>query len=156
MRILLVEDDEDLNRQLATALREAQYAVDVAFEVEGGQFFDGHRRDIELELGWRPGALFDVGLELELRDLDVAGESFDVHVASLDLEVNFDPRVSWQNLVQYDDVSRDLGWNSRVRWILEPGNELFVVLNQSWLAGAGDFVPGDGQAIAKLVLTFRF
>lgn len=36
MRILLVEDDEDLNRQLATALREAQYAVDVAFDGEEG------------------------------------------------------------------------------------------------------------------------
>ena len=38
MRILLVEDDEDLNRQLATALREAQYAVDVAFDGEEGHF----------------------------------------------------------------------------------------------------------------------
>ena len=38
MRILLVEDDEDLNRQLATALREAHYAVDVAFDGEEGHF----------------------------------------------------------------------------------------------------------------------
>ena len=38
MRILLIEDDCDLNRQLATALRESHYTVDVAFDGEEGQF----------------------------------------------------------------------------------------------------------------------
>lgn len=130
--------------------------VDVELEVEGGQFYDGHRTDFEVELNWRPGALLDLSLELEHRELALAGEEFDINVAALGAQLNFNPRISWNNLFQYDDVSRDLGWNSRVRWILEPGNELFFVINQSWLAGAGDFVPGDGQAIAKLVFTFRF
>jgi two-component system OmpR family response regulator len=38
MRILVVEDDKDLNRQLATALRDEQYSVDVAFDGEEGHF----------------------------------------------------------------------------------------------------------------------
>ena len=39
MRLLVVEDDPDLNRQLADALRDAGYAVDVAFDGEEGHFF---------------------------------------------------------------------------------------------------------------------
>lgn len=38
MRLLVVEDDADLNRQLTTALEEAGYVVDVAFDGEEGHF----------------------------------------------------------------------------------------------------------------------
>ncbi len=38
MRILVVEDDANLNRQLKDALTEAGYAVDVAFDGEEGHF----------------------------------------------------------------------------------------------------------------------
>ena len=38
MRILVVEDDTNLNRQLKDALTEGGYAVDVAFDGEEGHF----------------------------------------------------------------------------------------------------------------------
>lgn len=38
MRLLVVEDDPDINRQLVTALGEAGYAVDTAFDGEEGHF----------------------------------------------------------------------------------------------------------------------
>lgn len=38
MRLLVIEDDKDLNRQIASALAEAGYAVDCAFNGEEGWF----------------------------------------------------------------------------------------------------------------------
>ncbi len=38
MRLLVVEDDKDLNRQIVTALEGAGYAVDTAFDGEEGHF----------------------------------------------------------------------------------------------------------------------
>ncbi|WP_395820243.1 response regulator transcription factor, partial [Devosia sp.] len=38
MRILVVEDDTNLNRQIKDALTEAGYAVDVAFDGEEGHY----------------------------------------------------------------------------------------------------------------------
>lgn len=38
MRLLVVEDDKDLNRQIASALQQAGYAVDRAFDGEEGWF----------------------------------------------------------------------------------------------------------------------
>ncbi|MFJ5489488.1 response regulator transcription factor, partial [Hansschlegelia beijingensis] len=38
MRLLVVEDDPDLNRQITAALEEAGYAVDRAFDGEEGHF----------------------------------------------------------------------------------------------------------------------
>ena len=38
MRVLVVEDDTNLNRQIKEALTDAGYAVDVAFDGEEGHF----------------------------------------------------------------------------------------------------------------------
>ena len=38
MRVLVVEDDKDLNRQIADALVDAGYVVDRAFDGEEGHF----------------------------------------------------------------------------------------------------------------------
>ena len=38
MRILVVEDDKDLNRQLSDALADAGYVVDRAYDGEEGHF----------------------------------------------------------------------------------------------------------------------
>ena len=38
MRLLVVEDDPELNRQLVEALSDAGYAVDRAYDGEEGQF----------------------------------------------------------------------------------------------------------------------
>ena len=53
MRILVVEDDVNLNRQLTEALREAGYVVDQAFDGEEGHYLgDGEPYDaIILDIG---------------------------------------------------------------------------------------------------------
>ena len=54
MRLLVIEDDRDLNRQLVTALENAGYAVDRAYDGEEGHFlgdtepYDGVVLDIGL------------------------------------------------------------------------------------------------------------
>ena len=39
MRILVVEDDKDLNRQLCDVLKDQGYVVDTAFDGENGHFY---------------------------------------------------------------------------------------------------------------------
>jgi two-component system OmpR family response regulator len=54
LRLLVVEDDPDLNRQLATALTEAGYVVDRAFDGEQGQSL-GESQDYD-------AVILDIGL----------------------------------------------------------------------------------------------
>jgi hypothetical protein len=42
-------------------------------------------------------------------------------------ELQFSPSVSWVNNVQYDTQSAVLGWQSRFRWIVKPGSDLYFV-----------------------------
>ncbi|MCP6373785.1 DNA-binding response regulator, partial [Klebsiella pneumoniae] len=53
MRILVVEDDINLNRQLAEALKEVGYVVDQAFDGEEGHYLgDGEPYDaVILDIG---------------------------------------------------------------------------------------------------------
>ena len=70
---------------------------------------------------------------------------------------DFRPWISLVNNVQYDSVSRILGWQSRFRWVLRPGNDLHFVYAQNWF---DDPVSGghtlDRTAATKLVYTHRF
>ncbi len=51
----------------------------------------------------------------------------------------FSPTLSFSNLMQYDNRSRNLGWQTRVRWTLQPGNDLFFAFNQGWIQEDEDF-----------------
>ena len=54
MRVLLVEDDQNLNRQITSALKEAGYVVETAFDGEQGAFL-GETLEIDV-------AVLDLGL----------------------------------------------------------------------------------------------
>ena len=49
--------------------------------------------------------------------------------------INFaaSPRWRFRISIQYDNRSRNLGWQSRMRWTLQPGNDLFLAFNQGWV-----------------------
>ena len=69
------------------------------------------------------------------------------------------PRLSFSNLIQYDNRSRNLGWQSRARWTLKPGSDLFVAFNQGWIhEDGGDlrFRSADSKLSSKLQYSFRF
>jgi hypothetical protein len=69
------------------------------------------------------------------------------------------PRLSFSNLIQYDNRSRNLGWQSRIRWTLQPGNDLFFAFNQGWIHEQDDhlrFRTQDSKVSAKFQYSFRF
>ncbi|MGH9390664.1 MAG: hypothetical protein ACRD1Z_13695, partial [Vicinamibacteria bacterium] len=79
-------------------------------------------------------------------------------ILAVRLDYNFSANVTWANLVQYDSESRLLGAQSRFRWILRPGNDVFVVVNRGWEHREidGDLIPSFDKGSVKLQYTFRF
>jgi hypothetical protein len=69
------------------------------------------------------------------------------------------PTLSFSNLIQYDNRSRNLGWQSRIRWTLQPGNDLFFAFNQGWIQEQIDnlrFRAEDSKMSGKFQYSFRF
>jgi hypothetical protein len=70
------------------------------------------------------------------------------------------PNLVLTSFIQYDSESQNLGTNTRLRWTLKPGNDVFVVWNRGWqrlLLRPGDFglTPENQMLAVKLRWTFR-
>ena len=80
-------------------------------------------------------------------------------IISSQVSYSVSPRLTFSNLIRYDNLSRNLGWQSRMRWTMRLGNDLFFVCGQGWLqenTGAFNFRAQESKVSTKLQYTFRF
>jgi hypothetical protein len=123
-----------------------------------GRFYGGTLRQLELDVMLKPNTHVALSAQFERNDVELPEGSFNTDVLTLRADYNFTPNVSWANLTQYDNESRIAGWQSRFRWILRPGNDLFFVVNRGWFRRLDDdrFESRFNRESAKLQYTFRF
>jgi hypothetical protein len=82
---------------------------------------------------------------------------FNTSLALVRFNYFFSPRLSVTNFVQYDTDSQNIGLQSRLRWIIQPGQEVYLVLNHDWQENPMDrFEALHTDIRAKLNYTFRF
>ncbi|MGE0594470.1 MAG: DUF5916 domain-containing protein [Vicinamibacterales bacterium] len=128
-------------------------------EVSWGGFFSGRRRDVSLTVGVRPRAGATVTFEAERSVLDLAEGSFTADVFRLGTSTQFGPWTSMTSNLQYDTLSRLLGWQFRFRWIQRPGNDLYVVYTHNWqdvaAGGPSRLTTLDNRLATKILYTVR-
>jgi hypothetical protein len=126
-------------------------------EVRWGSFYDGDLTRVEGRLDLKPSAHVVVGARGEWSRGALPAGRFTAKVLAGRLDLNFSPNLGWSNLVQYDTDSRELGAQSRLRWRIRPGSDLFVVFNRGWIReDDGTYRPYFDRGSAKLQHTFRF
>lgn len=133
--------------------------VSIQGEVSFGEFFSGHRREYSVEVGVRPRRGVALALEAEHNVVDLGAQRFNTDVFRAVANTQFSPWISVVNNLQYDSVSRLLGWQMRFRWIQRPGNDLYFVYTHNWRevldAGARRLRTLDNRLATKLVYTLR-
>jgi hypothetical protein len=130
------------------------WVVDFAFRYGG--FYRGSLRQYQPVLTLKPSIHLAVVLQMERDEGSLPEGHFVTQLYSGRLDYNFSPNVTWSSLVQYDSTSRILGFQTRFRWILRPGNDLFLVVGRGWFRRFdGDYVPSFDRGSAKLQYTFR-
>ena len=85
--------------------------------------------------------------------------NFVARILSSTITFNPSPFLAFSNLIQYDNLSRNLGWQSRARWTLQPGNDLFFVFSQGWIQdqqGGYRFTAQDSRVSSKFQYAARF
>jgi len=92
-------------------------------------FYSGTRRRLDGELTWRKGQHLTASFRIEQNWIRLKEGDFNTSLAMYRLDYSFTPFITLANFVQYDTESRNIGLQSRLRWILSPGNEFFIVLN---------------------------
>ena len=132
-------------------------ALSVTTQIEKGGFFSGHRRNFDLNIGIRPMPGVLININNEWNRIELPEGSFSTRVLRFNANTQFSPSMSLVNNVQHDSVSHILGWQSRLRWILRPGNNFYFVYAHNWLVDPGaDRVTLDRSATTKLPYTHRF
>ncbi len=126
--------------------------------VSAGDFFGGTSAGLSVEADWRTSALLQLGVEYDTTRVDLGpGRAFTTQIAAGRIDVFVSPELSVQNLVQFDNESNALGWQSRLRWIYSPGCDLFCVVGAGWLREADDSIVPTRQALnLKIAHTLRF
>ena len=126
-------------------------------EVSWGEFYSGTRRELQLSLTVKPTHHIRASVEYGRNRVELREGTFTTELVSVRGDYNFSPNLSWANLVQYDSESQLLGVQSRFRWIIRPGSDLFLVINRGWRRDetSNDFVPLFDKGSAKLQYTFR-
>lgn len=136
-----------------------QRPVSGRVEYSFGDFWDGDRREINLDLNIRPRPGILIQLSSEFNDVDLPGGSFTEKVYGLDARTQFSPWISLSNNVQYDSDSGEVGWQMRFRWIQKPGDDIFFIWTQNWSEEeeiGRRFRTLDRRGVAKIVRTIRF
>jgi hypothetical protein len=121
-----------------------------------GGYLGGTRRDLgpQMAIRLRDGLLIDIGTQFNRIELPEG--SFSTKVLQGTVSSQFGPWVSLSSNLQYDTVSRVMGWQARFRWILEPGNDLFLVYTHNWHNDPSGISTIDNQLASKFVYTHRF
>ena len=125
---------------------------------ERGGFYSGSREQtvLQLTLRARPGYIFYLNGEWNEVRLDEG--RFTTNLYRLVAEKQFTPFIALVNNIQFDTSSRVLGWQSRFRWIVRPGNDLYVVYTHNWVEDPtlDRFATLDRLAASKVLYTHRF
>ncbi|MDT7827756.1 DUF5916 domain-containing protein [Pricia sp. S334] len=126
---------------------------------EAGGFWTGNISSWVLGLTLRPAPGINLSSGYTHTRVTADNSGFDTNLFQLDLGLDFTPDISLSSNIQFDDVSEILGTNTRFRWILTPGTDIFFVYNHNWLnRPAMDkrlFTIQQGGAL-KAVYTYRF
>jgi hypothetical protein len=91
-------------------------------------------------------------------DLPHGTQTFTTRIITTSIDWVFSSKLSWTNLIQYDNVSEIAGVNMRLNWIPEAGREVFFVINHNLQDVDRDnsFQTATSDVVAKMSYTFRF
>lgn len=121
-----------------------------------GSFYGGTLRQLQPALTLKPSRHFAVVIQAERDDGALPQGHFVTRLVSGRLDWNFSPDLAWSTLVQYDNQSRILGFQTRWRWIRRPGNDVFFVVSRGWFRrDDGDYLPSFDKGSAKVQYTLR-
>ena len=135
-----------------------QRRISVGGSYTTGSFYNGDQDQANIQLTWRPSERFRLGMNYRVNEIALPEGDFTVRLSSLRADVIFSSTLSWVNLIQYDNLSENIGFNSRLHWIPQAGREGFIVFNHNLVdTDRNDSFHSTGADISvKFSYTWRF
>jgi len=133
------------------------FSPDISYKQ--GDFYNGDRREVGLGLDWTASRNLTLAFSYDYTDVIMPEGNFVSRLVSLDMNIAFNARWSWINLMQYDNGSDTVGLNSRLHWEPKAGEDLYIVLNYNTDSPDGAFrglQVRESEVVLKYTRNFRF
>jgi hypothetical protein len=131
-------------------------ALDLSYTF--GRFYSGHLNEFQAGLAVKIKGYASLSANCDLVRGRLPEGDFSENVYQVKADLFLSPDLGLMNYIQYDDISRELGWSARLRWRVSPGNEIFLVYNKNWERRwdpLSRFVPLESRAVLKFSLSIR-
>ena len=130
-QVVIPEGRYSFDEYIATAASGSHRNLVAAVNYRWGDFFSGQREQYSTIMTWRPTKHFTFRLAYDYHDIRLPQGAFVTRLANFTSEVAFNSDLLWTNRIQYDNVSEEVGINSRLHWVLRDGREAYLVLNHN-------------------------
>lgn len=96
-----------------------------------GPFYDGSLDQIEIDMNLRPFSNLNLGLRYERNIGQLTSGDFDQTLFGGRIQYSFSPDFEFTSFIQYDNESKSIGTNNRLRWTFSMLGDLFIVYNHN-------------------------
>jgi hypothetical protein len=126
-----------------------------------GGFYNGTLTQWQNYVKWTsPKGKFQFGVTTVNNYGRLKEGSFVQRLWQLQSAYSVSPNLALTSFIQYDTDSQNLGSNTRLRWTVKPGNDIFIVWNRAWqrlLLRPSDLTLAPDQELlaVKVRWTFR-
>jgi hypothetical protein len=123
-----------------------------------GDFYSGHYDDLSFGLTLKYKGYATLALDTNLVRGRLPQGHFNENVYQVKADIFISPDLGLMNYIQYDDISRLLGWSARLRWQISPGNDIYIVYNKNWERRwdpTSRFFPMEERGVLKISLSIR-
>jgi len=123
-----------------------------------GPFYSGTYNNAEIGFSYKYNGYVSLGLSANLVRGRLPQGNFNENIYELKADFSLSPNFGLMNYIQYDDVSRNLGANIRLRWEISPGNQIHLIYSKNWERvwdPRSRFIPIQDHGAVKLQLSIR-
>jgi len=159
--VFLPPGEYRFTRFRSNAVSAARRRVSASASVGTGSYWSGTAEQVTASVAYRLPPWFNMSVSTNQTFARLPEGDFIARIYTTSISYAASPRLSFSNLIQYDNRSRNMGWQSRVRWTLQPGNDLFFAFNQGWVQEEDEnqslrFRVQDTKLSAKFQYSYRF
>ncbi len=121
-----------------------------------GEYWSGTRRQWSVGINLRPFPGFRFNPEYEYTLVDLPEGRFTTELFLFEGNFDFTNATFLSAKIQYDTFSKQLGLNTRFRWIIRPGSDVYLVYNHNWLREFERFQTRQRTGTVKVTYSYRF
>jgi len=121
-----------------------------------GDFYNGSRKDYNFAVNYKVAVPLFIGIKYKQNDVTLPAGNFTARIFQVNANILFSPAITLYNYFQYDNNSKMIGVQSRFQWIINPGNEIFIVWTSDITQLLERYVLNESALRFKVKYNIRF